>query len=100
MSLTSLWLTGRFQPPAPPTPPAPCTDLQSAINAATGGPITFGNDGFRGTRGRQYSVGSQRAGTFADFLVANGVARDHLVVNGLGSADPARQDRRVEIVVS
>lgn len=27
-------------------PPAPCTDLQAAINAAMGGPITFGNDGF------------------------------------------------------
>jgi peptidoglycan-binding protein ArfA len=35
-------------PPPPPAPPgpAPCTDLQSAINAATGGPIPFGNDGF------------------------------------------------------
>jgi peptidoglycan-binding protein ArfA len=35
-------------PPAPPAPPAsgPCAGLQSAINAVTGGPITFGNDGF------------------------------------------------------
>ena len=35
-------------PPPPPAPPAsgPCADLQSAINALTGGPITFGNDGF------------------------------------------------------
>lgn len=39
-------------PPAPPGPlpppalPASCTDLQSAINAVTGGPIMFGNDGF------------------------------------------------------
>jgi peptidoglycan-binding protein ArfA len=42
-------------PPAPPGPPPPsppsalpasCTDLQSAINAVTGGPIMFGNDGF------------------------------------------------------
>jgi peptidoglycan-binding protein ArfA len=40
---------GSVSPPAPPAPPAPagqCGDLQSAINAATGGPITFGNDGF------------------------------------------------------
>lgn len=27
-------------------PAAPCTDLQPAINAAMGGPIMFGNDGF------------------------------------------------------
>ncbi len=33
-------------PPPPPPPPAWCTDLQPAINAMTGGPITFGNDGF------------------------------------------------------
>ncbi|BBZ51156.1 hypothetical protein MHEI_28730 [Mycobacterium heidelbergense] len=38
-------------PPAPPGPPAPpnpgpCADLQSVINTVTGGPITFGNDGF------------------------------------------------------
>lgn len=33
-------------PPPPPAPPGPCTDLQAAINAVTGGPITFGNDGF------------------------------------------------------
>jgi len=31
-----------------PPPPAPgqCADLQSALNAVMGGPITFGNDGF------------------------------------------------------
>jgi peptidoglycan-binding protein ArfA len=35
-------------PVLPPPPPAAgqCTDLQSAINAVTGGPILFGNDGF------------------------------------------------------
>jgi peptidoglycan-binding protein ArfA len=35
-------------PPGPPPPPAPgaCADLQTAINAVTGGPIAFGNDGF------------------------------------------------------
>ena len=53
MSLTSLRLRRRLRrrhrltPPSPPaaTPRWPCTDLQSAINAMTGGPITFGNDG-------------------------------------------------------
>jgi peptidoglycan-binding protein ArfA len=41
-------------PPPPPAPPSPtpppasvsCADLQSVINAVTGGPITFANDGF------------------------------------------------------
>jgi peptidoglycan-binding protein ArfA len=33
-------------PPAGSPGPSPCTDLQAAINAATGGPIAFGNDGF------------------------------------------------------
>ena len=41
---------GAPPPPSPPAPPPPapsaCTDLQSAINAVTGGPIAFGNDGF------------------------------------------------------
>jgi len=42
---------GPVPPPGPPPPPAPpaagaCTDLQSAINAVTRGPIAFGNDGF------------------------------------------------------
>jgi peptidoglycan-binding protein ArfA len=33
-------------PPPPPAPPAvSCADLQSVINAVTGGPITFANDG-------------------------------------------------------
>jgi peptidoglycan-binding protein ArfA len=36
---------GPVPPPAPPAP-SPCTDLQVAINAVTGGPIAFGNDGF------------------------------------------------------
>jgi peptidoglycan-binding protein ArfA len=41
-------------PPVPaPPPPAPvsCVDLQSAINAVTGGPINFANDGFSMTPG-------------------------------------------------
>ncbi|BBX63346.1 peptidoglycan-binding protein ArfA [Mycobacterium saskatchewanense] len=33
-------------PPLPPAAVGQCADLQSALNAATGGPITFGNDGF------------------------------------------------------
>jgi peptidoglycan-binding protein ArfA len=35
-------------PVLPPPPPAAgqCADLQSALNAVMGGPITFGNDGF------------------------------------------------------
>jgi peptidoglycan-binding protein ArfA len=41
-----LAVTGSPPPPAPPAPAVQCGDLQSAINAATGGPITFGNDGF------------------------------------------------------
>jgi peptidoglycan-binding protein ArfA len=32
--------------PIPPPAPASCVDLQSAINAVTGGPINFANDGF------------------------------------------------------
>jgi peptidoglycan-binding protein ArfA len=32
--------------PAPPPGAAQCADLQSAINALTGGPIVFANDGF------------------------------------------------------
>jgi peptidoglycan-binding protein ArfA len=31
-------------PPAPPSP-APCTDLQKAVDAVTGGPVTFDTDG-------------------------------------------------------
>nr|WP_293316154.1 OmpA family protein [Mycobacterium sp.] len=33
-------------PPAPPPPPVSCADLQATINAVTGGPISFGMDGF------------------------------------------------------
>ena len=36
---------GPAPPPLPPAP-SPCADLQAAINAAPGGPIAFGNDGF------------------------------------------------------
>jgi peptidoglycan-binding protein ArfA len=129
-------------PPPPPPAPSPCTDLQAAINAATGGPIVFGNDGFSltpddepiltqvadklkacptahatingyadnsGTEAINIPLSTQRAGTVADFLVAHGVARDQLIVKGLGSMNPVAgndtaegraKNRRVEIVVS
>ena len=129
-------------PPPPPPAPSPCTDLQAAINAATGGPIVFGNDGFSltpddepiltqvadklkacptahatlngytdnsGTEAINIPLSAQRAGTIADFLVSHGVARDQLIVKGLGSMNPVAandtaegraKNRRVEIVVS
>lgn len=39
-----LAVAGSAPPPAPPA--GQCADLQSAVNAATGGPISFGNNGF------------------------------------------------------
>src|SRR5262245_12934859 len=62
-----------------------------------------------GTEGINIPLSSQRAGTVADFLVAHGVAREHLVIKGLGSINPIAsndtpdgraKNRRVEIVVS
>jgi peptidoglycan-binding protein ArfA len=62
-----------------------------------------------GTEGINIPLSTQRANTVADFLVAQGVARDHLVVRGLGSINPVAsndtpdgraKNRRVEIVVS
>jgi len=131
-------------PPAPPASPAPgsCTDLQAAINAATGGPITFEINGFTLTPAEEQSLtqvadklkacpsahatingytdnsgtesingplSNQRAQTVENFLTAHGVAGDHLVVKGLGTANPVAtndtadgraKNRRVEIVVS
>jgi peptidoglycan-binding protein ArfA len=139
-----LVVNGPAPPPAPPGPPAPdpCANLQAAIAAATGGPITFAYVGFSltpaddqmltqvagklkacpnahvtvngytdstGTEDTNIRLSSQRATTVADFLVAHGVARDHLVVKGLGSINPIAsndtpdgraKNRRVEIVVS
>jgi peptidoglycan-binding protein ArfA len=138
--------TGAPAPPPPPTPgppgPDPCANLQAAINTATGGPITVGNDAVSltppdvsmltqvadklkacpnahatingytdnaGTEGINIPLSAQRARTVADFLVANGVACDHLVVKGLGSVKPIApndtsdgraKNRRIEIVVS
>jgi peptidoglycan-binding protein ArfA len=62
-----------------------------------------------GTEGINIPLSSQRGNTVADFLVAQGVARDHLVVRGLVSINPfasndtpdgRAKNRRVEIVVS
>ncbi|OBJ50715.1 channel-forming protein ArfA/OmpATb [Mycobacterium asiaticum] len=129
--------------PATATPgPTSCNDLQTAINAMTGGPLAFGNDGVALTpQDKQnlikvadrlkacpnarvtingYSDNSsseamnmplttQRATSVAEYLIANGVARDHVVAKGLGSANPIAsndtvegraKNRRVEIVVS
>src|SRR5271156_3877628 len=62
-----------------------------------------------GTEAINIPLSSQRAGTVADFLVAQGVSRGQLVVKGLGSVNPIAdngtpdgraKNRRVEIVVS
>ena len=77
-----------------------CPDAHATINGYTDN---------TGTEGINIPLSAQRAGTVADFLVANGVARDHLVVKGLGSVNPIASNdttegrsanRRVEIVVS
>ena len=54
-------------------------------------------------------LSTSRAGAVADYLIARGVARDHLTAKGRGAADPVAdnsspdgqaKNRRVEIVVS
>ncbi|HME17601.1 MAG TPA: OmpA family protein [Mycobacterium sp.] len=54
-------------------------------------------------------LSTNRADTVADYLVAKGVTRDHLIAKGLGAVDPVAdngspdgqaKNRRVEIVVS
>jgi peptidoglycan-binding protein ArfA len=62
-------------PPPAPAPPGPCTDLQSAINAVTGGPIAFGSDGFSVT-----PAGQQILTQVADKLKACPSA--HATING------------------
>ncbi|SPM40570.1 hypothetical protein MNAB215_2771, partial [Mycobacterium numidiamassiliense] len=140
----NLAVNGATPPAAPPAPPrpAPCSDLQTAINATTGGPVTFDTDGISltpvddqvltqvadklkacpdahatingyadnsGTDAINVPLSTRRAQAVADFLVAHGVAGDHLVVKGLGSIDPVAgndtadgraKNRRAEIVVS
>lgn len=62
-----------------------------------------------GTEATNNPLSTQRAGAVADFLVANGVARDHVAAKGLGSVNPVApndtadgraRNRRVEILVS
>lgn len=130
-------------PPAGAPPgPAACNDLQAALNALTGGPIVFDNDGVsltafdnkvliqvadklkacpnarvtvngytdnNGSEAMNIPLSTQRATTVADYLVANGVARDHVTAKGVGSVNPIAsndtaegrtKNRRVELVVS
>lgn len=129
-------------PPAVTPGPAPCANLQAAVEAVTGGPVTFDTDGVSltaadqqvltqvadklkacpsahatidgyadnsGTDAINIPLSSQRAQTVANFLVAQGVAGDHLTVKGLGSINPVAsndtadgraKNRRAEIVVS
>lgn len=62
-------------PSPPPSPADPCTDLQAALNAATGGPIAFGSDGFSLTPDDE-----QILGKVADTLKA--CPNAHATVNG------------------
>lgn len=137
-------VAGEPPPTVAPGFPAPgtCTDLQSAINAITDGPIAFRSDGVglnpadyqilnqvadkltacpearvtingytdnTASEGINIPLSSQRASIVADYLVAHGVASDHIVTKGRGSVDPIAsndtsegraQNRRVEIVVN
>lgn len=101
-----------------PPPPAPCTGLQTAINAT---PITFEKSAFNLTPADEQALtqvadklkacssahaaingytdnsgddslnvplSNQRAQSVADFLVAHGITGDRLSVKGFGSADP------------
>lgn len=54
----NLAVNGSASPAAPPAPTsaAPCTDLQSAINGATGGPVDFGTDGVSLTAADQQAL--------------------------------------------
>jgi peptidoglycan-binding protein ArfA len=69
-----LAVNGPVPPPGQPAP-ASCAGLASAINAATGGPITFANDGFSVT-----PAGDQILSQVADKLRACPTAR--VAING------------------
>lgn len=77
-----------------------CPGANVAINGYSD---NIGNDAIN------IPLSANRANSVADFLIAKGVARDHLVAKGFGSANPVAsndtpqgraQNRRVEIVVS
>ena len=86
------------------------TQVADKLKACPNAHITLnGYTDNTGTEGINIPLSSQRGNTVADFLVAQGVARDHLVVHGLGSINPVAsndtpdgraKNRRVEIVVS
>jgi peptidoglycan-binding protein ArfA len=73
----NLAVSGSVRPPGPPAPPGPgpCTDLQSAINAATGRPTTFEINGFTLT-----PVEEQNLAQVADKLEA--CSNAHATING------------------
>lgn len=77
-----------------------CPDARVAVN---------GYSDNSGGEGINFPLSVQRATTVADFLAAQGVARDHITAKGFGSANPIAgndtpegraKNRRVEIVVS
>ena len=77
-----------------------CPDARVTINGYTDN---------AGAEGINIPLSAQRATAVAEFLIANGVARDHVAAKGLGSANPIAsndtpegraKNRRAEIVVS
>ena len=83
--------------PSTPAAAATCADLQSAINVATGGPITFGNDGFSLT-----PVDQQALTRVADKLKACPKARasinGYTDNSGADSANMTSSSRRAQKV--
>ena len=85
------------------------TQVAGKLKACPNAHITLnGYTDDTGTEGINIPLSSQRGNTVADFLAGQGVARDHLVVHGLGSINPVAsngtpdgraKNRRVEIVV-
>jgi peptidoglycan-binding protein ArfA len=72
----NLAVNGPPPPPgATPVPADPCVNLQASLNSITGGPVTFGNDGFSLTPNDE-----QILGQVADKLKACPAA--HVTING------------------
>ena len=76
-----------------------CPDARVTINGYTDN---------TGSEGINIPLSNQRAVAVADFLIAHGVARDHITTKGLGSVNPIApndtpegriKNRRAEIVV-